>query len=117
MVLRVEYAGLPMEFKNMKKGFFRMALNPKKGAFRLTLVLSVLIATFLGNEARQLHDRSYGGWFDFLVWFLGGRGGSTHYAHNFQLGKFMAVFIGTSAIIWAIYLVVYWIAKGFTNKE
>ena len=98
-------------------GFFKKALNPKKGPFRLTLVLSIIVGGFLGNEAGQLQDWSYHGWFDFLTWFLGGRGGSTYYSHEFQLGKFMAVFIGTSAIIWSIYLIIYWIAVGFTNKE
>ncbi|MDE0482550.1 MAG: hypothetical protein OXI67_08245 [Candidatus Poribacteria bacterium] len=101
----------------MVKGFFKRALNPKKGPFRLTLVLSIIIGGYLGNEAAKLQDRSYDGWFDFLTWFLGGRYGSIYYALNFQLGKFMAVFIGTSAIIWSIYFIIYWIAVGFTNKE
>lgn len=106
-----------MESKNLKNGFFKKALNPKKGGFRLTLVLSIIIGAFLGNEARQLRDQTYDGWFDFLVWFLSGKGGVIHYTSEFQLGKFMAVFIGTSAIIWSIYFVVYWIALGFTNNE
>ena len=106
-----------MESKNVKNGFFKKALNPKKGSFRLTLVLSIIIGVFLGNEAGKLQDRSYSGWFDFLTWFLGGQYGSTYYTSDFQLGKFMAVFIGTSAIIWSIYFVIYWIAVGFTNKE
>ena len=103
-----------MESTNMKKGFFRVALNPKKGAFRLTLVLSILIGAFLGREAGRLADQSYSGWFHFLSTLFDG--GSIHYS-NFQLAQFCAVFLGTSAIIWAIYLVVYWIARGFTNKE
>ncbi|MDE0314380.1 MAG: hypothetical protein OXM61_05735 [Candidatus Poribacteria bacterium] len=101
----------------MMIGFFKKALNAKKGPFRLTLVLSIIIGGFLGNKAGQLQDRSYDGWFDFLTWFLGGQYGSTYYAHVFQLEKFMAVFFGTSAIIWSIYFIIYWIAVGFTNKE
>ncbi len=104
-----------MESKNLKKGFFRKALNSKKGAFRLTLVLSIIIAAFLGREAGRLADKSYSGWFHFLTTLFDG--GSIYYTSDFQLGKFMAVFIGTSAIIWSIYFVIYWIAVGFTNKE
>ena len=43
-------------------------------------------------------------------------GGSIHYTSDFQLGNFLAVFIGTSTIIWMIYLTIYWIAIGFTNE-
>ncbi len=109
-----------MESKNLKNGFFKKALNPKKGPFRLTLVLSIIIGVFLGNKAAQIEYPNFigfSGWFDFLVWFLGGRGGTTLGSFNFQLGKFIAVFIGTSAIIWSIYFIIYWIAIGFTNKE
>ena len=35
----------------MVKGFFKRALNPKKGPFRLTLILSIIIGGYLGNEA------------------------------------------------------------------
>lgn len=101
---------------NFIKGFFKKALNPKKVSFRLTLVLSIIIGGFLGNEAGKLSDKTYNGWFDFLTSFFGGYG-ITHYAHDFQFGKFIAVFIGTSAIIWSIYFIIFWIAVGFTNKE
>lgn len=98
----------------MEKGFFRKTLNPKSGPFRLTLVISVLISAFLGREAAFLSDQSYSGWFQFLTTIFDS--GSITYS-NFQLSNFLAVFIGTSAIIWSIYFIIYWIAIGFTNKE
>lgn len=103
-----------MNLMNRIKGFFRKALNPKSGPFRLTLVISILISVFLGREAAFLSDASYSNWFHFLTTIFDG--GITIYS-SFQLSNFLSVFIGTSAIIWIIYLIIYWIAKGFANKE
>lgn len=98
----------------MKKGFFRKALNFKSGPFRLTLVISILIGTFLGNEAGRLSDKSYSGWYHFLTTFFDG--GITIYARDFQWSNFLAVFVVTFAIIWIIYLVIFWIVIGFKNE-
>ncbi len=98
----------------MKRGFFQRTLNFKSGPFRLTLVISIILPTLLGREAAYLSGRSYSGWFHFLTNL--NSGGSIHYTSDFQLGNFLAVFIGTSTIIWMIYLTIYWIAIGFTNE-
>lgn len=92
----------------------KRALNIKSGAFRLTLVISILISTFMGRKAASLSDKSYFGWYHFFTTFFDG--GVTFYTSDFQLGNFLAVFIATSTIIWIIYLVIFWIIIGFTNE-
>ncbi len=99
----------------MKRGFFQRALNFKSCLFRLTLVISIILSTLLGRGAARLADQSYSGWFHFLTTLFDG--GSIHYISDFQLGNFLAVFIGTFSIIWMIYLTLYWIAIGFKSRE
>ena len=102
----------------MKKGLFKRALNPKSGPFRLTLVVSIFIGTLLGRMAGNLSDASYSGWFQFLTSLPSGSTGSiVIYSKQFQLSNFFAVFLGTSFIIWVIYLTIYWIALGFKLQE
>ncbi len=98
----------------MKNGFFQTAFNSKRGYFRLMFVLSILIAGFLGRQAGHLSNPTYEGWYNFLITFFT-PDSITHHSSSMLWGQFFAVFIASFVFVWMVYLIIFWIARGFAK--
>lgn len=90
------------------------SINWKKGIFRLTLVLSILIAYVMGQSLENRYSSpSLLSGFVADLWRYGYNTSNPQNWERFGFHAFLTGLFGT----WVVYLIGVWIASGFTRSK